>query len=334
MARLRHLLAGLAAVGWAAGALANVSVQLGPSPALECLQPAGADASAPEYPFDEWKGQVPGRVKVRIDFALPDAAPEVTVLELEGGQPFARSVRDHLRDWRVPCMDPGRPVRLLKEYVFTKDRRQVGAPPAEDAADALRREASRCLAHVSGRSAQDALGGARLRDHGRVFLTMQFKSPSDAPQVSAFARTSSAVLRRRVEDWAVGYRLPCLSGEHVQLDVVFSFKFEGGPNAGLRPLLLQELLPRVKGIRDRPLKLDTTAMGCPFDVSWTYLRPQRRNKAGALGAWLAGREPLLDFMREVELDLPETALDAVYADVTTITVPCLKIDLNPQGDKQ
>lgn len=312
-----------------------MKVELARSPALECLQPAGADRSAPEYPFDEWKAQEPGRVKVQLEFTAPGRAPEVTTLEREGSVNFDRSVREHVKSWRVPCMEPDRPVRLIKEYVFKKDDRVVGSPPTIDAADVLRREASACLAHVSGNKVPNypalALDNQEV---GRVHSVMRFRSPSDPPEVKTYARRSAGRLDAHIRRWAEGYRLPCLSGETVTLSATFTFIFSNDPRFGLKPLTLRQLLPAVKGIRQRQLTLDTSTMGCPFDVQFTYLRPMLHNLAGAVGDWRPERAPLLDFLREVELDLPENSLDAVYADNTTITVPCLKIDLKPQGDKQ
>lgn len=335
MARWRHLLAGLVAAVGAAGAAAQVKVELARSAALECLQPAGADRSAPEYPFDEWKAQEPGRLKVQLEFTAPDGAPDVTTLEREGSVRFDRAVRDHVRAWRVPCLEPGQTVRLVKEYVFKKDDRQVGSPPAIDAADALRREAARCLTHVSGNKAPEyPLLSLKSNEFGRVHAVMRFRSAADPPEVKTYARRAVGRLDEHIQRWAQGYRLPCLSGEAVALSATFVFVIADTGRFGLKPVTLQQVLPSVKGIAQRTLALDTTTMSCPFDVRFTYLRPMLRNLAGALGDWRPGREPLLDFLRDIELDLPDRSLDAAYADETTITVPCLKIDLKPQGDKQ
>lgn len=335
MARWRHLLAGLVAAVGAAGAGAQVKIELGRSPALECLAPAGADASAPEYPFDEWKRQIPGRVKLQLEFDDAAKEPTVTVLEREGPEAFETTARKHVAAWRVPCIEPGQKVRLVKEYVFVKDERRVGVPPALDAADTLRRSATACLSHVSGGKAPEYPPAAlRGGETGRVMAFLTFRSPSEPPVAQVFARRSAARLERHILEWVQGYRLPCLSGERVGLTLGFVFSLYGDPAVGLRPLLLQDLLPRVKGIRQRTLSLDTSAASCPFDVRFTYLQPRRTNVVHAVGDWKPGREPLLEFLRDVELQLPENALDAVYADDTTITVPCLKIDLKPLGDKQ
>lgn len=335
MAAWRHLLAGLVAAVGAAGAWAQPKVELGRSPALDCLRPAGADLSAPDYPGEEWKLRIAGRVKVQLEFGGPDQAPQISVLEREGSEEFVRTVRDHVAPWRVPCALPGQKVRLVKEYVFRPDERKVAAPPAWDAADAQRRAAAACMTHVDGETSP-SYPSAALRDRqtGRVMALLTFRSPSEPPAVQVFARPSAARLERHVAEWSRGLRLPCLSGEYVYIAYSHHFAYMSDPGAGLRPLLLQEVLPRVKGIRQRALALDTSTMARPFDVRFTYLKPRYSNLVGALGDWKPGREPLLDFLRDVELELPESALDTIYADQTTITVPCLKIDLKPQGDKQ
>jgi hypothetical protein len=58
--------------------------------------------------------------------------------------------------------------------------------------------------------------------------------------------------------------------------------------------------------------------------------PVRSARCGAVGQ--AGnadpaRRELTEWLRESELDLPKRSLDAVFGDETTITVPCIKIDL-------
>lgn len=334
MARWRHLLAGLAAAAWAAVAAAT-TLELAPSPALECLTPAGADAGAPQYPFDELKMEETGRVKVRLDFSSPDSEPEVTLVEWEGSIRFVRSVRDHVRSWRVPCMVRGQSVQLLKEFVFSKDQRRVGSPPAEDVAQELRRQTLACLTHLSGDKMPDYPRlSMNSNEQGRIHTVLTFTSPSEPPEVMTYARRSVGRLEAHVRTWVKGYRMPCLSGQPVKFAATYVFVFADARRFGLKPFVLTDLLPAVKNKRTRALALDTAEMACPFDVRFTYLQPQTRNVVGALGAWKPGREPLLEFLREIELDLPDRSIDAAYADTTTITVPCLKIDLNPQGDKQ
>ena len=93
---------------------------------------------------------------------------------------------------------------------------------------------------------------------------------------------------------------------------------------------LRALLPLVKGIRTQTLDFDTRDMGCPFDVSFRYLRPGLPNNVGSVGSDHPARGALLQWLSNVELDLGVRQLSAVYGDSTTITVPCLNIHLDPK----
>jgi hypothetical protein len=61
----------------------------------------------------------------------------------------------------------------------------------------------------------------------------------------------------------------------------------------------------------------------------SYLQPDRRNPVGVLDTYDAAQEPLLQWLRGIELSLPPPTLDAVYRDDALISVPCVKITLNP-----
>jgi hypothetical protein len=67
----------------------------------------------------------------------------------------------------------------------------------------------------------------------------------------------------------------------------------------------------------------------PFEAVWTCLRPQRPNSVQLDGGDTAARRPLVAFPRAIELELPGRSLDPVFADRTTILIPCVSIDLQP-----
>jgi hypothetical protein len=60
-------------------------------------------------------------------------------------------VREHAREYRVPCLDQtGIPARLVFEFVFRPDERQVlfSEPLAAD--EPKHRQLLQCISHVSG----------------------------------------------------------------------------------------------------------------------------------------------------------------------------------------
>lgn len=324
----RFFVAGL--LLWA-GWVGAQQVTLAPSPAIECLTPAPEVRGAVEYPFSEFKSRVAGRVKVEARFTVPEGPPELVVLESEGGDAFVDAVKAQMRGWRVPCLPPGGgDARLVQEYVFKPDQRRVQWGPSEDARAEARREQLRCMTHETGKRAP-AYPPNALRDgvQGRVYARLRFEAADQPPVAQVHARRSARQLQGTIEDWVRGYRLPCLQGEPIDATMVFVYRFEGEA-WGFRPMSLTGLLSRVKGIHEQTLVLDTSTMGCPFDLHFTYYRPVARNSVGSLGSFDPARAPLLRYLADVELDLSHQALDSVFADSTTITVPCIKIDLNPK----
>lgn len=324
---------GCLAVG---AAVAQVQVELGPSEAVQCLTPAAAQRSAVEFPFDQWKFGRDGDVRVELTFTGPDLAPAVAVVSQQGDDEFVQAVRRHVAGWRVPCMAPGAaPVRLVQEFAFRSAMKQALVLPPRDAADELRRKLLDCMRHVSGAKHPAYPRQALLSAiEGRVVVRLAFRDPALPPQAQVFARDAAWVLRSEVEDFVPGYRVPCLSGEAVVADIVFIYRIEGNPAYGFKPLQLLDLLRMSEGISRRALKLDTTAMRCPFELRFTYRRPHLPNGVFVLGEPVVERHPLLALLGDLQLDLPRKSLDSVFGDTTLVTVPCLRIDLKPQGETQ
>ncbi|MCU0967468.1 MAG: hypothetical protein MUF03_01390 [Rubrivivax sp.] len=303
--------------------------ELGPSEAVRCLTPVEPERGAPAYPAAEWAMEREGQVRVELRFAGPRSAPEVTVVESRGGSAFVESVRDHVAQFRVPCLPEGGAARLHQEYLFSRASKAVAGELA-DADDALRRELLRCLRHPSESLSPTYPTSARRQGlQGRVFARLTFRSPSEPPAVETFARPSAAPLKRAVERHVAGLRMPCLTGEVVTVEHKYVFVFDGD-GYGFKPLTLPQLLA-VADLR-AGLRLDTTRMGCPFDVDFVYMQPMLANVVTRRDAWNPARLPLHDAMRSVRLALNDADLDAVFAARAIVTVPCLKIDIPPQKD--
>lgn len=319
---LTGLLAGSAA--WAQ------TVTLEPSVVARCLTAPAGSSGLPTYPFVQYKSNEPGRVRVALDFSAPDERPTVTVLSSDGDSVFVDAVKQHARSLRLPCLPASSTVRLLQEFVFQTDQRAVFSGRPVDAADAERRKMLECMTHSSGTRAPNYPHWAREENvQGRVLVSLTFSAPDRAPVAKVDARPSARRLARTIEYWVKDLRLPCHTGGPVQAKVVYMFVFEGEAY-GFKGLTLQELMSRAKGIEKQRLQLDTTTMGCPFDLKFTYFQPSMDNSVGSLGNFDPARRPLLDWLAGVELDLPRASLDSVFADTADVAVPCIKINLNPQ----
>lgn len=325
-----------------AGPAAAQRMTLEPSAAVGCLTPAAAERGAPDYPFAAFKLGTPGRVKVSLQFSAPDSRPVVKVLEHDGGDSFVEAVENHVRAFRVPCHDGiDTPVTLLFDFVFRSDSRKVHWSPPTDGDDAQRQAQLACVVHTSGAKAPAYPPAARRAGlQGRVPVRLRYQAADKPPVVEMLPRLAANapvhlqrqadILSRPIEDWALGYRMPCYQGQPLTVRVDFIYVFEG-EGYGFKPgMTLQTLLPLVRDIRKQRLAFDFTQMGCPFDVTLQYLQPRLDNLVGELGTPDPARQPFLRWLAALDFDLPEESLDAIYADTTQFTVPCIKIDLNPQ----
>jgi hypothetical protein len=315
-------------------ALAQIEVRPLPSPASQCLVATDPKQPAPAYPFKEYREGTPGRVLVELRFTGPDRAPAVRVLEHSGGSDFAPAVRAWARTLRVPCHTEGEAV-LVQEYLFRPfEERVVFGPPADEA-EARRAELARCVVHERGPSSAPRYPGNAQRrgQQGRVFAQMRFNAPDQPPEVTLLHRPEARVFADAVLPWTRGWRMPCFEpgrDESVRFTAEFVFKFQG-EHFGFRPMTLLDFMSNVKGVRAQALQMDTHAMGCPFDVQLQYLQPLRPNIVGTRGEYRAEREPLLQWLRQAELQAPPATLDSVYADSADITVPCIRLQIDPAG---
>ena len=305
-------------------------VELLPSAVSRCLQPVAAER-LPEYPFAAWKNGEKGRVTVELEFTIADGRPGVDVLAREGPDSLVDAVRSHVRSWRVPCLDPAEaPARLRIEFVFQPDDRKVIGSGVLDAADAARTEQLACVRHLRGNKAPEYPTEALRRQvQGRVLAKLRFAATDQPPVAEVHARPSAELLADAVRRWVAGYRMPCLQGPPVEALWAFTWRFEGEV-FGFKPLELRQLLSLVPEVVTQGLAADTTAMGCPFDLRLHYRQPFLPNGVAELGVSNPARQPIIDWLRSARLELPSRTADAVFGDFTTVTVPCLKIDIKPK----
>lgn len=328
------LLRRLAAVLLGAPTLVAAQVPLiEPSAALECLTPGRDQRGTPEYPFEAWKLGRHGHVQVELTFGSPDRAPAVRVLEHQGDESFVEAVKRHSWKLRVPCLDKdGQQARVVFDYHFRPDERRVVAADPTDPELSARRQQLACIKHSSGQAAPAYPMDARRRDiQGRVYLEMSFTSADSPPDVSVYSARNSGPLHDAIAEWAVGYRMPCFASQApVVARLTYVYLLDGAGGYGFKDISFMKFLGAVKGIRQQQIDFDFNQMGCPFDIRLTYLQPHRPNGVGQLGNVDPSRRPFLDWLRKAELDLPSRSLEAVYADQLTLTVPCTRINLNPQ----
>ena len=310
----------------------SVRSELAPSAVAQCLQPLGA---VPEFPFDALKQREKGSVKVQFTFTAPDQAPKVEVLERNGDPSFLAAVQQHATRLRTPCLLPGTRAQLVQTFDFVPDSQVVYRSRPRDVADDLRHDLTKCIVHTAGEpTPQYPPLALRDGEHGRIIAKLRFTEPGSAPVAEVYGLRGNDRLKRSASQWVDALRMPCLTGEAVTVMHVYAFRFEGDPMYGFKNLELRQLLPVVVGIREQRLSIDTTTMGCPFDLKFRYHRPFLRNSVAEVGDSNPARGPLMDWLETVALDLPRANLHAVFGDEANLTVSCLKIDLSPKNPQE
>lgn len=330
------------AVSWAAAAVAGMApgafaqtldVQLAPSAAVACMTPPVAQRGEPEYPFAPWKRGEGGQVRVELIFTGATLAPEVKVLDSQGDDELVTAVKAHVKHFRVPCVaDSEIPLRLRQNYVFQPDKRSISWTNPVDAADAARSKLLSCMAAVDGtKSPEYPMWARRVEAQGNVLARLRFTASDQPPKSTLY--TGSATTRNlgdAVEEWIRKLRMPCLGHEAVESVVLFSFRMEGAPPLGFRPLDLRQFLGLVKGRDNLNAQFDTRTMGCPFDVALAYRQPHMPNKVGEPGEPLPERRAFLEWLSTLELNLNWRQQDAALGDTARIGIPCVTINLVPK----
>jgi hypothetical protein len=316
-----------------AGAQAQPTLRLEPTPASECLQATDPQQPVPAYPFVEYKNDTPGRVLVELRFDGPARRPAVAVVDSSGGDAFVDAVKEHARSLRVPCMAPdAQPVLLRREYVFKPLNQKVDASPAQEAGAERRQALLACIKNSNAGVPAYPSRALRAQLQGRVIAQLTYTSPTEAPQVQLLHRPAAEDLTPTLRPWIAGYRLPCFvpgQDEPLRATALFVFRLEGDAY-GFKPLTLLQFLGNTTNLGLRPLVVDTTTMACPFDLRLVYRQPALRNLVYSVGPYVAEREPLLEWLRGAALDLKPPSLDSIYGDTADIAVPCVRLNVQPK----
>jgi hypothetical protein len=324
---------GILAWAVAVGVLSNSGPALAQQVVLEStaaqkcltLAPEAQGKASPTYPFVPFKQGTKGRVQVSLRFSAPDRRPSVEVLESEGGDEFVDAVKDHVRHLRVPCLQPGDPPADLRfDFVFKPDDQKVATGQPTDAQSKAREAMIACARRPDGKKPSYSMSAEREGRQGRVLVRLRFDGPDRAPVVQSFARRSAGALKQDAEDWARGLRMPCHVGGPIEYDIVFVYLMEGS-HYGFRPDLSFAALVSLTSKEHRERLPATTDMGCPFNVSLLYRKPELSNRVQQIGTYHPARQPMLEWLAEAELHLPRGVSDSIFGDETRFAVPCLKL---------
>lgn len=302
---------------------------LAPSPAVTCLKLPADVPGRPEYPPEALERKEGGVVRVQLVFRYPDQKPDVEILQSADVDELDNVVRKHVRQYRVPCMQSGGgPVTLLQEYAFDPDGgSRVMASAPRDEADIARAAQMKCLRHeIAGSKPQYPEESLRNDEHGTLLAKMHFTAPDKPPALDWVAASPYRSLRRSVERRAEGLTLPCLGDGPVDIIIAYHFVIQGGARTVFKDTSLVKLLGASKDLA-KPAFFDLNTMSCPFDVRVSYHRPFADNLIQQLDTLNPARQPLLDWLAGLTLNLKQAEQLPLYGNTMIVSIPCGKIDL-------
>lgn len=306
------------------------------SPYLQCLTPAPAQRVPPTYPEERFVRKEGARFEVELRFVDKRRGPQVRVLGdftepgvSEPAPEFIAAVEEYARQFRVPCLPDGNAtVSLRQQFRFVPtDGRQVLTGRVADADQAQRRGLARCIRHLRDQRRPEYPASALASNlQGTVLARLTFTDAGSPPAVEILTEPSRGRFGVAVQRYAQGLRMPCHAGGPITVRDVFVFRIEDGRRVLLRDMDLRSFVGVLRSF-PAPAAIDTNSMRCPFDLRLSYYAPFFSNVVGELGQSDPSRQPLIDWLEAVELDLPPDRANFVLGDTMTLKVPCVKLDI-------
>lgn len=326
---------------WPLGAWSQTAEQT-PSAELACLTPALEQRQAAEYPPVRLERKEGAFFYLDLTFTDPGRAPSVKVVEdprrtsdVRTEDDFVEAAERYARQLRVPCLQPGGRFTFRQTFHFVPNdgRRVTVSAPAEDRSPAFRRLID-CLRPQRGTELWPLYPRRALDSgvQGNVVVEIRFEGPEAPPQVEVLDRgPRGSDFAATVRQALANLRAPCAGPEPVTGRMLFSFKIQDEGRVVLRDLNLRQLATAMRSY-PAPAYFDTRAMGCPFDLRVRYGAPHMSNIVSEVDAPVAERAPLMQWLTQVELNLPESARNLVLGDAFTLHVPCLALDVAPRSN--
>lgn len=227
-------------------------------------------------------------VRVRLDFADLNAAPEVSVIYNSGKQAYADAVVRRASKYRLSCWEnASAPWAGIQDFQFTPESPRPVLISYVRPALVDGPSSARCVATGDSPPSVRATLSERMgisqkeRRSGAVLVKIKFLSGDSPPSTEVVASTAGSGNEKTVLDHVSGYRWLCAG--QTQSSLVFSQLFV----FGIDPVVttLRQFIGLLDEASVRGPRFDFTSMNCPFEVRMTYLQPYLPNSiSGTRGA--------------------------------------------------
>jgi hypothetical protein len=299
-----------------------------PASALECLTPTIKDRGSPTYPAESLRMKEGARLLVQLTFESAQEPPVTKILQKTGEDEFAVSVKDFVKQYRLPCLAPGeKPVRASQEFVFDPgDGRTVvyGAITGEPRPPTPKS----CFSLPDG-APHPSKNALRRGEGGTIMASVTFDQPNEVPKVRILYDANSPLLKESVEAHVEKYRFVCPlpEGKPVHTIQLFDFKVEGAARYAFPDVGLKEFLQMVESVDLTNAKFDTSEMSCPFDLSINVRRPHMKNLVGEFGVSDPSRRPFIEWIKQLTFKVPRNLEPYLFNKSMKVSVPCIKLEL-------
>jgi hypothetical protein len=327
----REALLALAALSFAvttqAQAPATVVVDPKESP-LRCLV---VPATPLAYPAEAIERKVGGVIRVRMTFTAGDRAPKTEVFYDSVGSVFRDEVLDRVSQYRLPCLAPDQsPLRVTQEFQFDPgDGRRVATGAVRDSEQGEERLFACSTGMDRPPEYPRAVAAGSGPTQGTVIVRFEVIDIDAPPRVEIVFDGGNRRFANVVRTHVTGYRFPCLGAKDLPLKVtqLFRFHLEGDSFHLLKDASLATFVGALDHLDTERVRFDLATMGCPFDLRFTLRRPYMDNAVAEIERHDPNRRELVEWLRRVEVRIPESARNALIGDSMTISVPCGVLDL-------
>ena len=300
-------------------------------PALACLT---RPTEPLVYPEGELKRRIGGFIRLRLTFVKPDSAPKVEVLR-NTYEPFGDLVTRYARAYRLPCLDAAGPP-VVVEQAFSFDEVGAGKAAAVSSSTPESKRALELMACLQ--STKKQIQAPQGLDRGEVtnaIYRLVFAAADQAPEVKLlYATVPQGYLDIEARQQLSAYRIPCLTEKDRAFSAEQSFKLSSPQDVWVFKENRKGLIPflrLMRNIRAEKVDFNFDEMACPFTLRWSLGRPAVDNDVQQLGEPDARREPLIDWLKTLTMDLQPQQFEGLLDQRIDIDVPCLRLKLAGQG---
>lgn len=296
---------------------------------MSCLTPATSERGSPEYPSRQLFSKTGGQVQVVLTFTDKDSAPKVKVLNSnqwneDAFDDFSRSVERFVSRYRLPCLTEGK-AELRQDFRFSPDDKKAYAMDAADGPS----EWSKADCKYDYLGEKPVYPSSSQMPTGNVYVRLKFLQRDEPPVVTVVFGGGHYQLAEITKSWMAQYRLRCAKPLEAPVETTHIHRFT--PVGGV-PVTLKDmgLVPFLQSVDRKSLgtpKFDTNTMGCPFDVKVTLLQPHAPNTVRELVRSEPSRKDFLQWITTLRFKYPEGFERYLVGDTTTVTVPCMALDL-------